>query len=65
MKQIKGNGFPMVVEKINRNAPCKCNSGKKAKHCYGTTTEYYYTKLTEDQIRQQKLLEAAKANGKA
>jgi uncharacterized protein len=65
MKRINGNGFPMVVEKINRNAPCKCGSGKKAKKCCGTETDYYYTKLTEDQIRQQKLLEAAKANGKA
>lgn len=27
------------VSKVGRNDPCPCNSGKKAKHCCGTTTE--------------------------
>ena len=27
------------VTKVGRNAPCSCNSGKKAKKCCGTTTE--------------------------
>jgi hypothetical protein len=65
VKIIKGNGFPMTVGKIGRNAPCKCGSGKKAKNCCGTNKDYYYSKLTEKQIEQQKLLEAAKGNGEA
>ncbi len=30
---------PQRVAKVGRNAPCPCNSGKKAKKCCGTTTE--------------------------
>ncbi len=30
----------LVAEKVGRNAPCKCGSGKKAKRCCGTTTLY-------------------------
>ena len=30
---------PLRVEKVGRNDPCPCNSGKKAKKCCGTTVE--------------------------
>lgn len=29
------------AKKIGRNQKCECGSGKKAKHCCGTTTEYF------------------------
>ena len=35
---------PIVAEKIRRNDPCPCGSGKKAKHCCGTQTKYYKSK---------------------
>ena len=38
---IPGNGSPIVGFKINRNAKCKCGSGKKQKVCCGTGTKYY------------------------
>lgn len=36
------NGKPLRAEKQDRNAPCKCGSGKKAKKCCGSTTAYKY-----------------------
>lgn len=33
---------PMVARKQNRNAPCSCGSGKKAKKCCGTDAQYFY-----------------------
>lgn len=50
---VNGNGFPLAVKKINRNAKCECNSGKKAKHCCGTKTKYCYSKLNERQIEER------------
>lgn len=35
---------PIVAKKIRPNDPCPCGSGKKAKHCCGTGTEYYKSK---------------------
>lgn len=41
---IVGDGAPMVADKVGRNEPCPCGSGKKAKNCCGTETKYYSTK---------------------
>lgn len=38
-----GNGKPIVVKKIDRNKPCECGSGKKAKYCCGTDSKLYRT----------------------
>lgn len=40
----KGDGFPMVALKTGRNEPCRCGSGKKAKHCCGAGSKYYTTR---------------------
>lgn len=37
---FKGNGSPMIAEKVSRNSTCKCGSGKKQKNCCGTETKY-------------------------
>lgn len=34
------DGIPMSAKTINRNDPCSCGSGKKAKHCHGCETIY-------------------------
>ena len=39
-----GDGSPIVTRKYDRNAQCKCGSGKKQKHCCGVKTEFYSTK---------------------
>jgi len=41
----------LTSRKQDRNAPCKCKSGKKAKNCCGCETEYFKPKkvLTEDE----------------
>jgi CDGSH-type Zn-finger protein len=44
VKFVKGNGSPIITTRQNRNALCKCGSGKKAKHCCGTDTRYFSTK---------------------
>jgi CDGSH-type Zn-finger protein len=36
-----GNGYPIVARKQERNALCKCGSGKKAKNCCGTDVKYF------------------------
>jgi len=38
---------PIVAKKIRPNDPCPCGSGKKAKHCHGTKTEYYKSRREE------------------
>lgn len=38
---FRGNGRPFRAEKQDRNAPCRCGSGKKAKGCCGDRTEYF------------------------
>lgn len=38
----KGNGLPIKAKKVNRNQPCQCGSGKKAKNCCGDQTKYFY-----------------------
>lgn len=30
------------TNKVGRNQLCPCGSGKKAKYCHGTTTQYKY-----------------------
>lgn len=37
---LKNNGMPMKANKVERNALCKCGSGKKAKKCCGVETQY-------------------------
>lgn len=32
---------PLRADKVGRNDPCSCGSGKKAKRCCGTDTKYY------------------------
>ena len=41
---IKGNGFPIVSFKKDRNAPCTCGSGKKQKRCCGTETKFHHSR---------------------
>lgn len=50
---ILGNGFPLAAKKVNRNAPCECGSGKKAKNCCGDQTKYCYSKLNEEQLKKR------------
>lgn len=52
-KIIFGNGAPFEARKVGRNDPCPCGSGKKAKNCCGTETQYHYSKETgnEDNIK--------------
>lgn len=45
----QGNGFPLLRIKILPNDPCPCKSGKKAKHCCGAKSEYFYSRLNEKQ----------------
>lgn len=42
-----GDGFPIVTNKPDRNAKCKCGSGKKQKYCCGDRTTFYSTKPKE------------------
>ena len=44
VKIIKGDGFPIVTARQDRNAKCRCGSGKKSKNCCGTETRYFSTK---------------------
>lgn len=39
--QPRKKGGKLIARKIERNAPCPCGSGKKAKHCCGCETKYY------------------------
>jgi len=32
----KNKNIPVKSQKVGRNEPCPCGSGKKYKHCYGT-----------------------------
>ena len=34
----------LTAKKQDRNTPCKCGSGKKAKNCCGCETEYFKPK---------------------
>jgi uncharacterized protein YecA (UPF0149 family) len=47
---IPGNGSPIKSLKINRNAPCKCGSGKKAKNCCGAETRFFHSKSKAEQL---------------
>lgn len=40
----------LYSKKIGRNDKCACGSGKKAKNCHGTETEYFSRKKTNLQI---------------
>jgi len=44
VKINKGDGFPIIAVTPERNAKCKCGSGKKTKHCCGTATRFFSTK---------------------
>lgn len=51
----EGAGKPFKSDKQDRNAKCKCNSGKKAKNCCGCETNYYTAKVPEVSKRQEGL----------
>jgi hypothetical protein len=51
---IRGNGFPMKHRRVLPNDPCPCGSKKKAKHCCGTGTDFFYSKLTDKQLEEVK-----------
>lgn len=40
---VEGNGSPLRAASVQRNSPCPCGSGKKAKNCCGTETKYYHS----------------------
>lgn len=54
IKIIVGDGAPIVTRHQNRNAKCGCGSGKKAKYCCGTQTQYFSTKPKEPETRNPK-----------
>jgi hypothetical protein len=54
-KIIYGNGAPFEARKVGRNDPCPCKSGKKAKNCCGTETDYHYSKKTGVEEKLKKL----------
>jgi len=39
-----GDGSPIVTQKPDRNAKCRCGSGMKQKKCCGDKTQFYSTK---------------------
>lgn len=41
---IHGDKLPLHAQSVERNAPCKCGSGKKAKKCCGDETKYFKSK---------------------
>jgi len=43
-----GDGSPILTQKYDRNAPCKCGSGKKQKHCCGNQTAFHSTKKIKE-----------------
>ena len=44
VKFFEGNGSPMRSVKPDRNAPCKCGSGKKQKLCCGCEVKYFHSR---------------------
>jgi uncharacterized protein YchJ len=52
---IKGDGKPFHAQKIGRNDPCPCKSGKKVKNCCKLETKYYTKK---DPVKKLNLTEA-------
>lgn len=56
---VRGNGNPLRHKKVLPNDPCPCMSGKKAKHCCGTDTRFQYSKLTDAQLAEVRLRQAA------
>jgi len=40
-ERVYDSTTPFKVVKQERNSPCKCGSGKKAKSCCGTDFEYF------------------------
>lgn len=48
VKIYSGNGYPFRTIKTNRNDPCQCGSGMKAKRCCGTETKIYHSKVKAD-----------------
>jgi hypothetical protein len=47
---VQGNGFPMKHQRILPNDPCPCGSGKKAKRCCRTSTDFFYSQLNKSQL---------------
>jgi hypothetical protein len=39
-----GNGTPLLAQTQQRNASCRCGSGRKAKNCCGVAGQYFNTK---------------------
>lgn len=50
---VVGDGSPIVSLKYNRNAPCKCGSGKKQKHCCGDKTSFHSLGKIREKLKQQ------------
>lgn len=44
LKFYPNEGRPIFAQKVNRNAPCPCGKGKKAKQCCGNETRYFTPK---------------------
>lgn len=44
VRLYENNSKPFMAQKIDRNAPCPCGSGKKAKKSCGTETKYFVKK---------------------
>lgn len=47
--------FGLLSEKIGRNEPCPCGSGKKAKKCCGTQTKYKNREIDKNTVEEKKL----------
>lgn len=51
---IKGNGSPLISVKVDRNALCKCGSGKKQKKCCGVERRWFNSRPTAaDKIQKE------------
>lgn len=59
----------LFAQKIRRNDPCPCGSGKKAKNCCGAETGYKYNKhinfvRREETLTRPELFKTRKVDGK-
>ena len=53
----EGNGSPLRAVKQDRNALCKCGSGKKSKNCCGEDLKYYHSQDDPGNTRRIAVLE--------
>jgi uncharacterized protein YecA (UPF0149 family) len=59
---LSGDGSPFRVIKYSRNAPCRCESGKKQKNCCRVETEFYSSKKIKENIEEQKRKSETESN---